>query len=123
MELDKNKNSEIKYLINDIYETFDILKMLRDKTKDDLSKIDRELSNHYHSIEGADVKFMTDSHKMIIKLKDILNQRRDIKVNYTLLESFITTLDKTMDKTKKRTTEIIKKHENVIQEIIDRSIY
>ena len=96
MELDENKNSDIKYLINDIYETFDILQMLRDRTKDDLSKIDRELSNHYHSIEGADVKFMTDSHKMIIKLKSTASGRiilfTDVFISSTPINKMITAM-------------------------------
>ena len=64
---------------------------------------------------------MCDSHFMVMKLKDILYQRREAKINHTLLESFITALERNMVKTKKRTAEIVKRHDEVIQEIIDRA--
>lgn len=118
----KTINTEdIKQKIELFHKTFDELKMLKEKSKDELSLIDRELSNHYHNIEGTEIDYMSESHIMMMKLKDILHTRRDAKVNYTLLESFITALERCVDKTKKRYGEILKKHDEIIQEIIDRS--
>lgn len=115
------KTDEIKKKIELIHETFDELQVLKQKSKDELSSIDRELSNHYHNIEGAEIDYMSDSHMMMMKLKDILYTRRDAKVNHTLLESFISAMERGVDKTKKRYVEILEKHEEIIQEIIDRS--
>ena len=118
----KNLNTQdIKGLIDNIHETFDQLQKLRLQAKNELSQIDKELSNHYHNIEGADVEYMTDSHLMVMKLKDILHQRREAKINHTLLESFISALERTMEKTKKRSTEIVSKHDEIIKEIIKRA--
>lgn len=112
---------DIKSKIELIHTTFNELQDLKNQSKNELSFIDRELSNHYHNIEGTEIDYMSDSHIMMMKLKDILYARRQAKVNHTLLESFITAMDKTMDKTYKRYVEIIKKHDEIIQEIIDRS--
>ena len=112
---------EIKEKIELIHKTFDELQVLKEKSKEELSNIDRELSNHYHNIEGTEIDYMSESHIMMMKLKDILYTRRDAKVNHTLLESFITALERSMDKTKKRYTEIQNKHQEIIQEIKDRS--
>jgi hypothetical protein len=112
---------DIKRLIDEMHSTFEKLQAFRNQAKDELSLIDRELSNHYHNIEGADIEYMTDSHMMVMKLKDILYQRREAKINHTLLESFVSALERTMNKTKKRSAEIVKKHDEIKQEIIDRA--
>ena len=112
---------DIKSKIELIHNTFKELQELKTQSKNELSNIDRELSNHYHNIEGAEIDYMSDSHIMMMKLKDILNTRREAKINHTLLESFITAMDRTMDKSQKRYVEILKKHDEIIQEIIDRS--
>lgn len=112
---------EIKDKIKLIHDTFDELLETKNLSKDELSIIDRELSNHYHNIEGTKIEYMTDSHMMIMKLKDILFFRRNAKIKHTLLESFITAMDKAMTKTKKRCDEIINKHQEIKQEIIDRA--
>lgn len=115
------RTEDIKSLIDKIHNDFDQLVSLRDQAKQELSEIDKQLSNHYHNIEGTDINYMFDSHLMVMKLKDILYQRREAKINHTLLESFVTALERSVNKTKKRTGEIIKRHEEVIQEIINRA--
>ena len=91
---------DIKSLIDNIHKTFDQLQELRSQAKNELSQIDKELSNHYHIIEGTNIEYLTDSHLMVMKLKDILYQRREAKINHTLLESFVSALERTMEKTK-----------------------
>jgi len=115
------RTENIKNLIDKIHENFDELLELRNQAKQELSEIDKELSNHYHSIEGTEIECLFDSHLMIMKLKDILYRRRETKINHTLLESFITALERNITKTKKRTIEIIKRHDELIQEIIKRA--
>lgn len=112
---------DIKSKIELIHDTFDELLEIKNLSKDELSSIDRELSNHYHNIEGSEIKFMTDSHLMIMKLKDILFFRRDAKIKYMLLESFIGAMERSMTKTKKRYSEIVDKHQKIKREIINRA--
>jgi hypothetical protein len=112
---------DIKSKIELIHDTFDELLEIKNISKDELSSIDRELSNHYHNIEGSEIKFMTDSHLMIMKLKDILFFRRDAKIKYMLLESFIGAMERSMTKTKKRYSEIVDKHQKIKREIINRA--
>jgi phosphoglycerate-specific signal transduction histidine kinase len=113
--------SDIKREINLIYETFDKLKKLNAEAKRELSEIDRELSNHYHTIEGIEIRYMSDSHLLIIKLRDILFRRREAKINHTMLESFVTSMQAQIDKTKKRNLEIINKHNEILEEIKNRA--
>lgn len=115
------RTQDIKRLIDGIHNNFEQLLSLREQAKQELSEIDKELSNHYHNIEGAEIDYMSDSHMMVMKLKDILYRRREAKINHTLLESFVTALERNVNKTQKRTAEIIKKHDEVIQEIINRA--
>lgn len=115
------RTSDIKQEINSIYESFDKLKKLNTEAKQELSEIDRELSNHYHYIEGSEIRYMSDSHLLITKLRDILFRRREAKINHTMLESFVTSMQSQMEKTKKRNSDIIKKHGEIIEEIKDRA--
>ena len=118
----KQINTEdIKNDITLIYNTFDRLKQRNREAKQELSEIDRELSNHYHTIEGVDIAYMTDSHFLIMKMRDILYRRREAKINHTMLESFVTSMQAQLEKTKKRNSEIINKHDEILQEIIDRA--
>ena len=115
------QTKNIKELINNIHNDFDKLILLRQTAKQELSEIDKELSNYYHNVEGIEINYMSTSHVMMVKLKEILIRRRDAKLNINLLESFITALERNIDKTKKRTLEITKRHNELLQEIIDRA--
>lgn len=115
------RTEDIKEKIELIHKTFDELQVLKEQSKEELSQIDRELSNQYHNIEGVEIDYMSESHLMMMKLKDILYTRREAKVNHTLLESFITAMERSMEKTKKRYVEILEKHDEIIKEIVDRS--
>jgi CRISPR/Cas system CSM-associated protein Csm2 small subunit len=113
--------SNIKQDIKLIYDTFEGLKKLNREAKQELSEIDKELSNHYHTIEGVDIRYMSDSHLLITKLRDILFRRREAKINHTMLESFVTSMQPQIDKTRKRNIEIIEKHNEILQEIKNRA--
>jgi len=115
------RTEDIREKIELIHKTFNELQVLKQQSKDELSSIDRELSNQYHNIEGVEIDYMSESHIMMMKLKDILSTRREAKVNHTLLESFITAMERSMVKTEKRYGEILTKHQEIINEIIERS--
>lgn len=115
------RTDEIKGKIDLIYSTFDELKILNKQAKVELSVIDRELSNHYHKIEGVEINYMSDSHLLLIQLREILFRRREAKINQTLLESFVSSGDANLTKSKKRFEDIIKKHDEILQEIKDRA--
>ena len=120
--MDKNIETErIKKLIDTVYTSFEAIKKLKLETKDELSLLDKELSNQYHKIEGSDISYMCQSHLLILELKDILYHRREAKIKHTILESFVSGLDSNITKSKKRYTEILNKHEEILQEIIDRA--
>lgn len=115
------QTNDVKGYINIIFNTFELLKELTKQSKIDLSEIDKELSSQYHKIEGTELEYLTDSQFLIMKLKDILNRRRIAKINHTMLESIVSTLETQMGKSKKRNEEIIKKHSEILKEIITRA--
>ena len=117
----KNTTEEIKEKINIIFSTFEELRVLNREAKAELSNIDKELSNQYHIIEGYDLFHMVDSHLLILKLRDILFRRRNAKLNQTLLESIVASLDSNTTKSKKKYHQLMAKHAEIIQEIIDRA--
>lgn len=112
------KTEIIKDKIERIYKIFEEIEEIKELTKNELSDIDKALSNHYHNIEGVEIKDETDTHLMILKLKKILHYRRNSKINHALIEFFINSMTTPINKTKKRYLEILKKHEEVLSEII-----
>lgn len=117
----QSDTNRIKELITIIYDSFETLKKVRDESKNELSNLDKELSNQYHKIEGIEFASMCDSHLLIMELKSILHDRREAKIKHTLLDSIISGLDNNLTKSKKRYEEIITKHEEIIKEIISRA--
>jgi hypothetical protein len=43
------------------------------------SNFDAEVANVYHLIEGVEIKHVSESHKLFMHLKDVLNRRRMVK--------------------------------------------
>jgi hypothetical protein len=116
-----NTSVEIKNKIDSIYTTFDDLVALNKEAKQELSNLDRELSSQYHVIEGVALEYMSDSHLLITKLRDILFRRRESKLKNTMLESFVNSMEPVINKSKKRNEDIIQKHNEIIDEIITRA--
>lgn len=112
---------EIKDKIDKFFKDYNELKALNANAKSELSEIDKELSSQYHKIEGSEIAYMSDSHFLIMKLRDILKKRRDAKINQTLLESLISSLEPQMIKCGIRNIEIIQKHDEIIEEIKNRA--
>jgi uncharacterized protein YoxC len=54
------RTEDIKEKIELIHKTFDELQELKEQSKDELSQIDRELSNQYHNIEGTEISYIPE---------------------------------------------------------------
>lgn len=66
---------------------YDELEKLNTQSTKDLSNIDLELSSLYHRVEGSKITHVSQSHKLIKELQDILERRRNIKLEGVLLRS------------------------------------
>lgn len=59
-----------------------------DDLRKQLSVIDREMNDTYHAIEVATLSHVSISHKLCSHLKSVLVQRRKIKNEITVFQSF-----------------------------------
>lgn len=90
-------------------------------TTDEQSKIDLELSNWYHTVEGFDITHISQSHKLIKQVKEILGRRRRNKLEMIMLRSTCDSLKTTFESLKMKLEKHKTKNAEVIQEIKDRA--
>ncbi len=110
----------IELILGDFFNNFDKLERLSQEKINDLSKVDVELSNFYHKMEGIHLSHNTQAHKYMLELQDILNRRRQLKLDNILIRSFIDNTKKSFEVAKKRNETALSKHKKVLKEIVNK---
>jgi DNA repair exonuclease SbcCD ATPase subunit len=98
------------------------LQNLNKEKTSELSKVDSELSSHYHKIEGTKITHVAQSHKLIKELKDILERRRVIKSEAILLRMTCDSLEPTMNTVIQKVRAQAKKHKEILDEIQTKAV-
>lgn len=110
---------------SDIIDTFikqyDEIEKLSTQATKDQSNLELELSSCYHRIEGASIIHVSQSHKLIKELQDILNRRRDNKIEAILLRSTCDLMREKITQLKVNKKNKLAKDIEVKQEIKDRA--
>ena len=110
--------------VEEILATFfinhDNLTKLSKKLHNDLSNIDRELSNFYHKVEGIHLSHNTQGHKLVVELQDILVRRRIIKKETILIRSFLDSTSTSINNAKNRNKLSLDRHNKLMESIEDR---
>jgi hypothetical protein len=100
--------------MNEFIKLYDEIASYAHNVQKHQADMDKELSDFYHLAEGVEVKHITQSHKMFLKLKSILNRRRMSKLPVHLVQSFMDNLGPKMKIVRKRHYELINKHRELI---------
>jgi multidrug resistance efflux pump len=103
-------------------EFFNMFNKLKEECKEAqkmVSKIDKELSNIYHKIEGATIKHVSESHKLIKELKEVLDRRRELKYNAMVLRTMVDNLEEKVGQAINKVNQVTDKHNLVVKEIED----
>ncbi len=103
--------------INNLISQFDELEILLKENQKEMSQIDTDLSKLYHKIEVVEIKHVSESHALIKELKMILSKRRDIKLNYILLQNVSDYLKSPFIKFKQAQIEKLDKHNKMIEKM------
>jgi predicted transcriptional regulator len=101
---------------------FENIQNLNKLKNDEQSKIDIELSDCYHKIEGTTITHVSQSHKLIKQLKDILSRRRQIKYETILLRTTCDNLDIIMKSLKQKINDHNKKHREILNKLKENSL-
>jgi hypothetical protein len=110
----------IELILGDFFNNFDKLESLSQEKTNDLSKVDIELSEFYHKMEGIHLSHNTQAHKYMLELQDILNRRRQLKLDNILMRSFIDNTKKSFEIAKERNKSALTKHNKVLREIVNK---
>lgn len=100
---------------------FDELELLNQQAMKDQSDIEKKLSSWYHKIEGTKITHVSQSHKLIQEVQDILNKRRENKIEGIILRSTCDTLREKIKILKDHKKVLLKKNETVLTEIKTRA--
>ena len=108
---------QMEDILGQFFSNHDKLKKMSKVVHDNLSSVDRELSEFYHRLEGIHLSHNTQAHPLMVKLQDILERRRNLKKDTILIRSFLDNTEKSMDVAKARSETAMKKHEKVLNAI------
>jgi len=81
------------------------------------SDMDKELADVYHIIEGVVPKHISQSHKIFLHLKNVLNRRRMSKLPTQLVQMFIDNLGPKIEVIRTRHKSLMDKHQMVLDQI------
>jgi|TARA_R110000787_G_scaffold49435_1_gene118541 hypothetical protein len=110
---------DIQNTLIEFFSNYDkIAKLYRAKEKE-VSRIDRELADFYHRVEGTHLTHNTQGHGLILQLQDILERRRGIKLEVNLMKSFMSITSPHMNTAITKNTSVLQKHINQLKEISD----
>ena len=108
---------QMEDILGQFFSNHDKLKKMSKVVHDNLSSVDRELSDFYHRLEGIHLSHNTQAHPLMVKLQDILERRRNLKKDTILIRSFLDNTEKSMDVAKTRSETAMKKHKKVLDAI------
>lgn len=116
------KDNEMLQSVLDFINQFDKIENLYKEVTENQGKIDRELSNWYHVVEGTEIKHISESHNLIKQGKDILKRRRDIKLEVIILRSTHDSMKTQISNLKLNLEKNVKKNSEIVEEIKERAI-
>ena len=106
---DNNIESEIEKFL----EQYEKLKDMKADAISNLSKSDTKLSALYHKIEGVKITHVSQSHNLIIQLKEVLAQRREHKKEAMLTQSIVDNLNSAVGNVTKKNKQILERHKAI----------
>jgi len=113
--------TDVKTQVRNFLIQFQELSALKNEKIKEQSECDLAISELYHKIEGIKIKHVCESHALIKELKVLLKKRRDNKIESIILQSVCDTLQTSINSLKLSIPKAIKKHEEVLTEILERS--
>lgn len=111
----------IKDILGDFFTNYNKLGEFKIKIDSDMSKVDKELAEYYHKIEGIHLSHNTQGHSLILELQEILGRRREIKKESLLIRSFLDVTADSMGTARKRNKNIVKVHNKMVRKMKEKS--
>lgn len=106
-------------LVESFIKQFDELEELSKKINKERSDIDKALSKWYHTVEGTDIKHVSESHSFMKEVKVILARRRDLKIEDLIVRSTCDMLRVKINELKKHHKVLFAKNDKVKEEILN----
>ncbi len=82
------------------------------------SLIDKRLSDFYHTLEGTTITHVAQSHKLLKELKVILEERRNIKADWIILNAVLQTVGDRFDGLRNKCEKLEKTHTKMMGKMI-----
>jgi hypothetical protein len=110
---------DVKTQVRIFLKQFQEISELKNKKAKEQSECDLAISDLYHKIEGTVIKHVCESHAFIKELKILLTKRRQIKLDNIILQSVCDSLKTNIESLRVSLPKVIKKHDEVLTEILE----
>ena len=108
---------DMEDILGQFFKNYNKLLTMYEVKKKEQSNTEKELASFYHMVEGTHFSHNTQAHNPMLRLKDILGRRRQLKLDIILIKSFLDTTSQSMNTAKKRTDKAVKRHNDVLNEM------
>ena len=109
-------------IVTNFIKEYENIEALLEVSRVEQSKLDCELSEFYHNLEGTKLGATYKSHEKLKYLQVLLAKRRDNKIDVIILSSTCDTLRASIKALKLSNTKRLARHDEVLVEIKERAI-
>ena len=109
-------------IVTNFIKEYENIEALLEASRVDQSKIDCELSEFYHNLEGTKLGATYKSHEKLKYLQALLEKRRINKLDVIILTSTCDTLRNSIKTLKVANDKRLAKHEEILIEIKERAV-
>jgi hypothetical protein len=110
-----SKNSIEK--LKDFVKHYEVIEQLAQDAFQAQSDLDKELSVWYHKVEGTKPSHVSESHRLINEVKNILDKRRANKLDVMVLRTTTDSVGKHIKDLKSKINNQVSQHNKILTEL------
>ena len=103
--------------LKDFVKNYEVIEQLAQDAFQAQSDLDKELSVWYHKVEGTKPNHVSESHRLINEVKDILDKRRVNKLDVIVLSTTIDSVGKHIKDLKTKINNKVVQHNKILTEL------
>jgi hypothetical protein len=103
--------------LRDFVKHYDTIEQIAQNAFQTQSDLDKELSVWYHKVEGTKPSHVSESHRLINEVKDILDKRRANKLEVVVYRTTCDSLGKHVKELKTKLGNQVSQHNKILTEL------
>ena len=103
--------------LKDFVKHYEVIEQLAQDAFTAQSELDKELSVWYHKVEGTKPSHVSESHRLINEVKNILDRRRDNKLEVVVYRTTCDSIGKQFKDLKSKLKNQVIQHNKILTEL------